>query len=266
MQLSETPSQSVNGDEPVTQIEDVPAQLQAEKERKALKIKSALERKNKATSQVLAEGSAPDCGPNTSSPVVKVPKDRGHVMKVAQSKAGSPRRSPRVAAASSPVVGRTRQSSRASPSVSKVGVSKQVKKPAIKVKKVMQSGATSDDFAGPVKKPAVKGNQGPKGKNPSKGETTAAATRSSNKGVSKAKKSVRFERGDDSQGDGFVDANEDEESQSGDDSDVSKVSLCSSWSFIFICFLHLVLLCHEFMLYTLLFCYCVLPYTSFILT
>jgi hypothetical protein len=48
LELSLTPTQDVDGTEPVTQIEDVPAQLAAEEERVAQKIVRARERKSKA--------------------------------------------------------------------------------------------------------------------------------------------------------------------------------------------------------------------------
>jgi hypothetical protein len=48
LELSLTPTQDVDGTEPVTQIEDVPAQLAAEEERVAQKIMRARERKSKA--------------------------------------------------------------------------------------------------------------------------------------------------------------------------------------------------------------------------
>jgi len=129
-------SKSVDGDEPMTQIEDVPAQLRADRERKNEKIKAPLERRAKALHDDLAEGSAPIGDPVSSSPVGMVNKDRVSVRKIIQLNTCTPCRSPRVAAASSPGVGRTRQSSRASPSVVKLGGSKQVKKPVEKGNKV----------------------------------------------------------------------------------------------------------------------------------
>ena len=48
LQLSETQSQSVDGTEPVTQIEDVPAQLAADALRRQKKVYEALERRSRA--------------------------------------------------------------------------------------------------------------------------------------------------------------------------------------------------------------------------
>ena len=94
LQLSETQSQSVTGSEPVTQLEDVPAQLAAEAEKVAGKIKRAKERLKK----------------NTTVNESDARKKRTAVRKCKASDSSSPRRSPRVI----PVVGEgsTRESPR----------------------------------------------------------------------------------------------------------------------------------------------------------
>jgi hypothetical protein len=59
LELSLTPTQDVDGTEPVTQIEDVPAQLAAEDERVAQKISRARERRRKATHDAVASNAVP---------------------------------------------------------------------------------------------------------------------------------------------------------------------------------------------------------------
>jgi hypothetical protein len=59
LELSLTPTQDVDGTEPVTHIEDVPFQLAAERERVAEKIERAKERRSKAAHDAEAPNVAP---------------------------------------------------------------------------------------------------------------------------------------------------------------------------------------------------------------
>ena len=101
LELSETQSQPFDPLEPVTQPEDVPAQLAAEKQRKIRKIQRAAEQRKKGEAEIAAETLSAAAGPDKS--VVSAPKrpakkkkSRLAVRKQKEVVVGTPQRSPRV--------------------------------------------------------------------------------------------------------------------------------------------------------------------------
>jgi hypothetical protein len=160
LQLSETQSQFVDGTELVTQAEDVPEQLRADKERRSKKIHDARVRKEKAL-QGQSYGLLVPINGTAACSVVPLPhKSRAAIQKVKQSEIISPHRSPCVAASTVDV--RPLQSPRVS-SILKDAAAASKAASVDKGKKVKKRVATKKVAADVVKKGVSKGIKDTKG-------------------------------------------------------------------------------------------------------